>query len=99
MEEGNVNQAAPKLPNGMNIAGMVCGIISLFFCWVPILGLALGIAGTVLSAKGMKACNEGAASGKGMGIAGLVTGIIGLILSLIYTIYWIWLIAFVSSYY
>tara|TARA_Y100001970_G_scaffold222640_1_gene273887 strand:+ start:645 stop:926 length:282 start_codon:yes stop_codon:yes gene_type:complete len=88
-----------KLPNGINIAGMVCGICSLVLCWLPILGLGLGITGIILSAKGMKACNEGAASGKGMGIAGLVTGILGTLWSLWVTFWWIYVLAVFGSYY
>ena len=90
-----------KLPNGMNLAGMIMGIIAMVLFWVPILSFicfGLGIAATIVSAKGMKAANEGRAGGKGMGIAGLVTGILGTILSLIYSIFWIWWANEVSKY-
>ena len=92
MEEGNMNQPV-KLPNGMNLAGMIMGIISMILFWVPILSFicfGLGIAAIIVSSKGMKAANEGRAGAKGMGIAGLITGILGTLLSLVYSIFWIW---------
>ena len=39
-----------NLPKGLSIAGLVLGIISLAFCWVPIVFLITGIVGIVLSA-------------------------------------------------
>ena len=58
---------------GFAIAGMVCGIISLF-CFPYILG-ALGIVfGAVAKSKGYKG---------GMAIAGIICGILGIILGII----------------
>jgi hypothetical protein len=62
---------------GKSIAGMVLGILSVLTCWLPYVGLILGIIGLILSALGLK--NEDA---RGMAIAGLVTSIIGIILGL-----------------
>ena len=86
-----------NLPAGNSIAGMVCGICSIVFCWVPVVGLVLSIVGIVFGNKGMKAANEGTGSGKGMGIAGLVTGIIGLVFSVFYTYWWVVLFLFANS--
>ena len=65
--------------SGLCIAGMVCGILSLVLFWIPFVGFVLAIGGIVLGVRGMKECDEGLATGKGMGVAGLVTGIIGLL--------------------
>jgi hypothetical protein len=63
--------------NGLAIASMIVGIVSLplILCW-PI-GVPLGITAIVLGAIGMRQ-----PEGRGMGIAGLVTGIVTLVLFL-----------------
>ena len=38
--------------SGSGVGAMVCGIISLVLCWVPIVGLVLGIVATILGGKG-----------------------------------------------
>ena len=73
------------------IIALVCGIVSIVMCWVPLVGLACSIIGIIFGSRGMK--NN---QGKGLAIAGLVTGIIGLILSAFYTIFWIWYGTFLS---
>jgi len=101
MVEGNTNPVT-KLPNGMNLAGMIMGIISMILFYIPILSFicfGLGIAAIIVSAKGMKAANEGRAGAKGMGIAGLITGILGTLLSLVYSIFWIWWIVEYGRYF
>ncbi len=56
----------------MATASLVTGILSLVFCWVPVLGVGLGIAGIVTS----KPDENGKRNG--LSIAGLVCGIVGL---------------------
>jgi hypothetical protein len=59
------------------VASLVLGIVSLFFCY---LGVLIGPAAIVLSVLATKHINEqppGAAGGKGLATAGLVTGIVG----------------------
>ena len=77
------------LPKGSAVAGMVCGIVSIVLCYVPILGLVLGIVGTAISAQTINAVKRGEAGGKGMAITGLVCGIVGLVWSTVYTFVWI----------
>jgi hypothetical protein len=70
---------APLVPsNGIGIAGFVTGLVGLILCWVPWLGLLLGLTGIVLSAVGI---SQGKKKGMsiGLAIAGLVCGIIALI--------------------
>ena len=86
MENGSNAQSSSA-----GIIALVCGIVSIVMCWVPLVGLVSAIIGIVFGSKGMKI-----AQGKGMAIAGLVTGIIGLILSAFYTIFWIWYGTFLS---
>jgi len=63
--------------NGMGVAALVLGILSLVsYCFGPILGLLAIIFGGV----GISRANQGSATNKGMATAGLVMGIIGLVL-------------------
>lgn len=63
----------------MQVASMVTGILSLLFCFVPVLGVVLGIVG-ICTARG--ATDE---EGKmpGMAVAGLTCGIIGVCIGMI----------------
>ena len=74
--------------NGFGIASLVLGIVSIFFCWVPILGIVSGILGIVFSIKQKKIHPNGIA------ISGLVTSIIGLVFSALYTLFWIFFAGF-----
>ena len=78
-------------PNGLGIASLVHGIVSIVFCWVPILGMVSGILGIVFSTKQRKIYPNGITT------AGLITSIIGLCFSGIYNILWLGIIAFFSS--
>lgn len=76
--------------NGLGIASMVTGIVSIFFCYIPIFGfipaataLTMGLVG--LSKKG----------GKGMAIAGIATSSFALLINLITA--FIWIISIIAS--
>ena len=72
----------PQGSNGMAIASMVCGILSLVLCcgmWISwILSAVAIILGAVSLAK-----KKG---GSGMAIAGIVTGVFGLLFSILFTV-------------
>ena len=68
--------------NGMAIAGLVLGIVSIAFSWLTFVGLVAGIVGLVLSVMGRKHCAPGQT---GMVTAGLVLSIIGVVFSGIFT--------------
>lgn len=67
--------------SGMAVAGLVLGIISIVFCWIPFVDLLIGIIGLVLSLLGRRSLSR-----RGIAIAGLVCSIIGLVLTVIITI-------------
>ncbi len=70
----------PEQPgNGLAVAGLVCGIIGLVLCWVPVLGWILALLGIIFGAIGNSKAKNGA-KGKGMALAGLILGVIGLVL-------------------
>lgn len=71
----NAYGARPTTPrNGMGIAGLVLGILSLL-----IAGFILGILAIIFSSIGIQRANSGEATNKNMAIWGLVLGIIGLV--------------------
>ena len=89
---GNNNQN-----NTMAITGMILGILSIVFCWIPILGLVLAIIGLILGVKGLNNAKQMEGKGKGMGIAGVSCGSVGIVLSIIYTIFWIFTVLIVKE--
>ncbi len=70
------------------VGSLVCGIISVVLCWVPIVGWVLGIVALVLSRKAKKnvTSNPETLGGGGLATGGLVCGIVGTVLSVIYSI-------------
>lgn len=72
--------------NGLALAGMILGIVSLVTCWVPfayiVSGLVGGIVAVVLSHKGRAAARRGA-GGAGQALAGLICGYAGIVLSVV----------------
>ncbi len=72
--------------SGVGVGAMVCGIIGLILCWVPIVGLILSIVAVVLGSKGRK---ELPPDKRGMATAGFVMGIIGLVIAVIVLIGWV----------
>lgn len=87
-----VEPSAPKSSNGLQIAGLVLGILGIVTCCCyGIVGIILSIAGLVCSILGNK---EGKT---GIGTAGFVCSIIGIIFGVISLIYYIIIIAIGSS--
>ena len=74
----------PKPTNGVGIAGMVFGILSYIFCWVPVFGLILGLIGVILSGVGLSRKDRYRLNG--FAIAGLILSIIAMVVGLIMTI-------------
>ncbi len=63
--------------NGMGIAAMILGLISLAICWIPFVGLFC-ILPMILAIIAIAKDN-----GKGMGIVGLICAIIALIIQIL----------------
>ena len=75
-----VQQQPAKRGNGMATAGLVFGILTLVFCWIPFLNWFLGLLGLIFSIVGVARKNVG---GKGAAIAGLILTILGSIIGFI----------------
>ena len=63
------------------ITALILGICGLVFCWLPIFGMLISVAGLICGIISFKNPN-----GKGMGITGFILSIIGIIIGLTYTI-------------
>lgn len=92
----NLNNSNNTEDNGNAIVAMVLGIISVVLCWVPIIGLALGIVSLVLAVKGLKKSRI-INKGKGFSITGISCGSVGIALNLFYTLMWIFM-GFIMKY-
>lgn len=74
----NHNSNAVQPTNGLAIAAMVVGIISLVLAWVPFIGFFGGIAAVIMGIIALKKT-----VGKGMSIAGIATGAISILCGLV----------------
>lgn len=74
----------PNKANGLQIGGLVCGILAICFsCCYGVPGVLLGVAGLICGIVGNK-------KGKtGVGTAAIICSIIGLILGVIMLIYFV----------
>lgn len=71
--------ASAKRGNGFATAGLVFGILTFLFGWLPVVNWLPGLLGVIFSIVGIIKRN---ASGKGKAIAGLILAILGLISSI-----------------
>lgn len=80
-----------KQSQGLGIASMVCGILSIVMCCASGLAILLGIVAVILGIVQLVTCEP-----KGMAIAGVICGSIGLLFGLFFLIF---SYAFTDSYY
>ena len=68
--------------NGLGVAAMVLGILSLVFMILfPPIGVVLGILALVFGIIGVRRVGRGEATNRGQAMAGWITGVIGLLIS------------------
>ena len=74
-------QPAAGGSKALAITALILGICGLVFCWIPVFGLLISVAGLIIGILAFKNPN-----GKGMGITGFVLSIVGIVIGLSYTI-------------
>ena len=81
------------------VAALVCGILSIVVCWIPLVGLILGIVALVMASKAKAAAvrEPDRFVPGGVRVGGFVCGIIGTVFSGFYLIWWIFIVLFVVS--
>lgn len=79
---------APTQPrNGLGLAGMVLGILSIVLCFLNWIDVIVAILAIVFSAIGRSRVKKGAATNKGQATAGLICGVIGAVLAIVITVW------------
>lgn len=93
MSVPNVMPPMPSTPpaapprNGLGTSGFVTGLVGLVFAFLPIIGIIawpLVIVGLVLSIVGLLRVNKGAATNRGLSIAGIAVSAVGLLICIIW---------------
>ena len=74
-------QPAAGGSKALAITSLILGICGIVFCWIPVFGLLIAVAGLIVGIFALKNPN-----GKGMGITGFVLSIVGIVIGLSYTI-------------
>lgn len=95
--EQNTTQTTPPANDGKGLgtAGLIVGIIAVFFSFVPCLGMWAiipAIVGVILSAMAISQANK-AGTPKGMAIGGLVCSIVAIAIAA----YWIFVTVYVVN--
>ena len=75
--------AVPVKTNGLAVASLVLGILSLLLFFTVVPPFILGILAVVFGAIGISRANQGA-GGKGMAVAGLVCGALGVVVAILF---------------
>jgi serine/threonine protein kinase len=76
----------PSKESGNATAALIIGIINIFLCWIPILGIIMSTLAIALGASGKTTGQDEPSSNKGYAVAGIVIGIITLFINLIVSI-------------
>ncbi len=78
----------PQPRNGMGTAGFVLGLLAALFSMIPIIGVIgwpLSILGLIFGILGIARARTGAATNKGLAVAGTVLAAVGLVLCIAWT--------------
>ena len=79
--------AQPAKPrNGMGTAALVFGILALLLCWLPAVGLLLGVVAIIFGVVGRGRVKRMAATNRGAATTGLVLGVLTLVVNLIISV-------------
>jgi len=90
--------APPKPRNGLGVAGLVFGILALLTCWIPIVGLVLGIVAIVLGALGRSRVKKMQATNGGVALTGLILGVLSTLVNIAITVLaFVFGVAFLNS--
>jgi type II secretory pathway pseudopilin PulG len=73
----------PPQGNGLAIAGLITGILSVVLCFLWFVGPILAILAIIFGAIGMSRAKKQGGRGKGAALAGLILGIVGIVLAII----------------
>lgn len=69
--------------NGLAIAGMVIGIVSVALFFLNIFAAIIGVVGLILSLVGLNKSKQMGGVGRPMAITGVITSAVGIVLGLV----------------
>ena len=69
--------------NGIAVAALVCGILSVILFFTIVFPFILGVLAIVFGLVGMSKASQGAPN-KGLAVAGLITGILGIVFAILF---------------
>jgi hypothetical protein len=78
-------QPPTSATNGVGIAGFICGLLSAFLFWFPVVGVMLSLCGIGLSAGSLMSTKP--SSNRGIAIAGLVIAILAFLPAMAVTLW------------
>jgi hypothetical protein len=78
---------APQAGNGMAVAALVLGIVSVVLSWVPFFDWVLAALAIIFGAVGISTANKRMGAGKGMAVAGMILGIITIALGVVFVVW------------
>lgn len=81
-----VNVESNKATNSLGIASLVVGVLSLFVCWIPLVGFSLGGLGLVLGVCGIVVSLKRKGTGIGYSIAGAAVSTVGILLGVVFDV-------------
>lgn len=81
----------PSPANGLGIAAMVLGILSIcLFCFYGIASVVLGILALIFGILGRKRAQRGEATNGGQALAGIITGAVGVLIGVVIIGFFAW---------
>ncbi len=74
--------APPPQGNGIAVAAMVLGILSILLCFAWFISPIIALLAIIFGALGLGKAKKIGGRGKGMALAGLITGIVGMVIGI-----------------
>ena len=75
-----IQQSQTSKTNSKGVIGFVCSLLTMILCWIPLLGILLGIISFIFSILGLSK------EPKGLAIAGLIISIVAIPFVVLYKI-------------
>jgi hypothetical protein len=82
-QSGSVSPGARSTTDGVALAAMIVGILSLLFAWFPVLGGLGGAIALILGFVGRSRVRSGTSAGAGQALTGIITGAIAVVINLL----------------
>jgi len=91
-EESSKSASTSQSVTGLGIAALIVGIVAFLTGWAAVWGLLAGATAVVLGVVALKKSK----ANKGFGITGIILGGVAALTSVVFTIIWIFALAFVT---